>query len=394
MDFLLTEEQRAFRQNLRTWFNHNLPADWRNGKLVKDDLSEEERGAYLRTWENQVFRAGYTGLHWPKKYGGHGLTLVEHFIYGEESGHAAAPIGINPIGRELVAGVLLHAGTEQQKLEFLPRIASCEHVWCQGFSEPNSGSDLTSLKTKAELRNGAWYVSGQKIWTSYAQHADYCLALVRTSNEEKRHKGLTMMAIPMKTPGITRRGIAQLDGTLDFNELHFDDVAVAPENIIGPLGEGWAAAGAVLAIERATTRLYRQARYLHELRHAYRAKIARPGSTSLEDSDYLRQKLANAYSQLLVLRALNVSFVGRIEAGETVGAEASISKQSWSHFHQDATSTIAELLGEDFWFPVADELDCDRFLPEYFYSRAETILAGTSETQNTIIAERLLGMPR
>lgn len=348
MDFLLTEEQCAFRAEVRGWLQDHLPENWRNGRFVQP-LDEAQRGAALRTWEHSVYQAGYAGLHWPKAYGGHGLTLVEHFIFGEETGRVAAPEGINPIGRELVAGVLLHAGTEAQKKHFLPRIAACEHVWCQGFSEPNAGSDLTSLKTRAVKRGGAWHVTGQKIWTSYAQHADMCLLLVRTSTEKKNYQGLTLMAVPMDSPGITRRSMQQLDGSWDFNEVFFDDVAVPPENILGPVGEGWGVSGAVLAIERATTRLYRQARYLNELQHAYR--IARTRRPNVDDSDYLRQRIAEAYSQLLVLRALNVRFVGRIVAGEQVGSEASILKQCWSHFHQDATGTIAELLGDDHWFP-------------------------------------------
>lgn len=391
MDFLLTAEQLAFRTKLRGWVAGHLPEHWRNGYFVKP-LTETERGAALRAWERSVYDAGYAGLHWPKAYGGHGLTLVEHFIYGEETGRVGAPEGINPIGRELVAGVLLHAGTEEQKKTLLPRIASCTDVWCQGFSEPNSGSDLTSLRTRAIERDGAWHINGQKIWTSYAQHADMCLLLVRTSDEKKKHQGLTMLAVPMKTPGITRRGLQQLDGTWDFNEVFFDDVVVPLENAIGPIGEGWAVSGAVLAIERATTRLYRQARYVNELQHAYR--VAKQRRADAEHSERLRELIADSYSELLVLRALNVHFVGRIVAGEKVGSEASILKQCWSHFHQHATSTVAEILGEDHWFPVEDDLDCSRFMPVYFHSRAETILAGTSEIQKDIIAERLLGLPR
>lgn len=201
-----------------------------------------------------------------------------------------------------------------------------------------------------------------------------------------------MLAVPMSTPGVKRRGLQQLDGTWDFNEVFFDDVVVPLGNVIGPVGEGWAVSGAVLAIERATTRLYRQARYVNELQHAYHIGLARRADT--ECSDRLRSLIADAYSELLVLRALNVHFVGRIVAGEKVGSEASILKQCWSHFHQHATSAIAEILGEDLWFPRADERDCTRFMPVYFHSRAETILAGTSEIQKDIIAERLLGLPR
>lgn len=393
MDFLLTDEQILFRGRLRAWFQDSLPDNWRNRGFV-NKLSEPERGAFLRAWENKVFQAGFTGLHWPVRYGGHGMTLVEHFLYGEEAGRAGAPIGINPIGRELVAGVLLHAGTEEQKCFFLPRIASGEHIWCQGFSEPNAGSDLLSLRTNAMLQDGVWHVNGQKIWTSYAQHADYCLLLARTSREAKKNQGLSLLVVPMTSAGITRRSIGQLDGVPDFNEVHFDDVTVPEASIIGPVGQGWEVSGAVLAIERATTRLYRQCLYVTELDHALRLARARGGRLSPDESDHLRQTFARAYAQLLVLRAVNINFVGRLVAGEHVGAEASISKQCWSHFHQASTSAISEILGDEFWLPPDDERDLERFLPEYFHSRAETIFAGTSEIQNTIIGERLLGLPR
>jgi alkylation response protein AidB-like acyl-CoA dehydrogenase len=391
MDFLLNEEQRAFRSSLRGWIAGHLPEHWRNGHFTTP-MDEPSRGAALRAWERTVYDAGYAGLHWPKEYGGHGLTLVEHYIWGEETGRVGAPEGINPIGRELVAGVLFHCGTEAQKQKLLPRIASCTDVWCQGFSEPNAGSDLLSLKTRATERNGTWHISGQKIWTSYAQHADMCLLLARTSDEKKKHQGLTMIAVPMNTPGIVRRGMQQLDGTWDFNEVFFDDVVVPLGNTVGPVGDGWAASSAVLAIERATTRLYRQARYVDELQHAYRVIHARRPNSA--NSEYLRQLIADVYAQLLVLRSLNTRFVGRILAGDKVGSEASILKLCWSRFHQDATSTIAELLGEDHWFPAQDGMDLTRFLPAYFHSRAETILAGTTEIQKDIIAERLLGLPR
>jgi alkylation response protein AidB-like acyl-CoA dehydrogenase len=391
VDFMLTEEQHAFRARVRAWLEHNLPENWHNGHFVPP-IDDAPRGAALRAWENSVYRAGFAGLHWPTAYGGHGLTLVEHFIFGEECGRVAAPEGINAIGRELVAGVLLHAGSEAQKKRYLPRIAACEDIWCQGFSEPNAGSDLTSLKTRAVERDGRWIVTGQKIWTSYAQHADMCLLLARTSSEAKKHQGLTLMAVPMNSPGITRRGMQQLDDSWDFNEVFFDEVAVPVENVLGPVGEGWRVSGAVLAIERATTRLYRQARYVNELQHAYR--VIRARAPEAEKSDYLRQAIARAYGQLLVLRTLNVRFVSRIVGNEQVGAEASILKQCWSHFHQESADVIAELLDEDHWFPPADDLDCARFMPVYFHSRAETIFAGTSEIQKDIIAERLLDMPR
>ena len=391
MDFLLTDRQKAFRAEVRAWLANNQPPGWRNG-FFAEPTSEEARGAALRAWEQSVHAAGYAGLQWPEPYGGHGLTLVEHFIWGEEVGRSGAPEGINPIGRELVAGVLLHAGSEAQKVHYLPRIAACADIWCQGFSEPGAGSDLLSLKTRAVESEAGWVVNGQKIWTSYGQHADMCLLLARTSDEPKKSKGLTMFALPMSTPGITRRGIEQLDGTWDFNQLFLDDVLIPRENAIGEVGGGWAASSAVLAIERATTRLYRQQRYLNELLHGF--EIAKARRSDAETSDNLRRLIAETYSKLLVFRAMNVAFVSRIVAGETVGSEASILKQCWSHFHQDVTSAIAEMLGDDHWFPRDDGLDAARFTPTYFHSRAETILAGTSEIQNDIIAERLLHMPR
>lgn len=393
MDFLLTDEQRAFRSRVRSWFAENLPENWRNRGFI-EQMDEAQRGAELRAWEAKVHKAGLTGLHWPTEYGGQGKTLVEHFIYGEEAGRAGAPVGINPIGRELLAGVLLHAGTEEQKRFYLPKIASGEHVWCQGFSEPNSGSDLTSLKTNAYLKDGMWCINGTKIWTSYAQHADFCFLLARTSKEDKKHQGISLLIVPMGEKGITRRGIGQLDGTPDFNQVTFDDVMIPEGNVIGPVGRGWQTSSAVLAIERATTRLYRQSLYVRELSDALRANEKRGGAKSVQNSDYMRQKFAASYARLLALRAVNINFVGRIVAGEAVGHHASISKQCWSHFHQHSTSTIAELVGDEFWVPHDDGEDGEHFISEYMHSKAETIFAGTSEIQKTIIAERILGFPQ
>lgn len=389
MDFLLTPEQRAFRQRLRDWLAANLPENWRDGHYVRE-LDETEHARYQRAWEKKLHAAGYAGLHWPAQYGGKGLSIVEHFLFGEETGRVAAPEGINTIGRELVGGVLLYAGSESQKRTLLPRIAACDDVWCQGFSEPNSGSDLASLRTRGVEHQGKWRINGQKIWTSYAQHADMCLLLARTSDEERQQRGLTLFAMPMKAPGVTRRSIAQLNGQADLNEVFLDGVELGEEAAIGPVGEGWSVAGAVLNIERATTRFYRQARYLNELRHATNLAIGRGGALDAS----MRQRVATSLAELTVFRALNVKFVSRIANGERIGPESSVLKQIWSHFHQNVTDVCAELLGDDHWLPRADDVEASRFLPVYLHTRAETIFAGTSEVQNNIIAERLLGMPR
>ena len=238
MDFSYTESEKAFRDEVRAWLSANLPEGWGDTVFEPDD--EDERAMFRLDWEKKLYKGGWSGLEWPEKYGGRGATLVEKAIFAEELARASAPEGLNIIGRNLTGTTLLHHGTEEQKRRFLPKILSGEEVWCQGFSEPNAGSDLASVRTKAELDGEEFVVNGQKIWTSYAQYSSWCIALVRTDPDAPKHQGLSFLMIDMKSPGISIRPLKQISGEKEFNETFFDNVRVPVANLVGEINQGLA----------------------------------------------------------------------------------------------------------------------------------------------------------
>ncbi len=237
MDFSYTVDERAFRDTLREWLRANLPEGW--GDTVFEPEDEDARAMFRLDWEKKLYKGGWSGLDWPKDYGGRGASLIEQAIFAEELARAKAPEGLNIIGRNLAGSTLLHHGTEQQKKRYLPKILSGEEVWCQGFSEPNAGSDLASVRTKAECDGDAFIVNGQKIWTSYAQYSQWCIALVRTDPLALKHKGLSFLLIDMKAPGVTIRPLKQISGESEFNETFFDNVRVPVANVVGDINGGW-----------------------------------------------------------------------------------------------------------------------------------------------------------
>jgi alkylation response protein AidB-like acyl-CoA dehydrogenase len=385
VDIALTPEQRRYRDGVRAWLKDNLPAGWANGMPAGRPSEDVERDLLI-AWERRVHAAGYSGIAWPKEYGGQGLTMVEHYLASVEFGRVAAPESVNTIGRELVGPILLAVGTEEQKCRFIPRILGVEDVWCQGFSEPNAGSDLASLKTRAVRDGNDWVIDGQKIWTSYAHFANYCILLARTgAAQAKPHKAITLFIVEMDRPGVDIRPIRHMNGLRHFNEVFFTGVRVPDHMRIGPVDGGWSVAVSVLGFERATTRLYRQARYVNELQAL--AGIAQRNGAS----DATRGRLGGIAAELEILRYHNLQFVSRIAAGEPIGDEASLLKLSWSQAHQELAGAALDILG-----PALDENgdDAERFRQIYLTARGETIYAGSSQIQKNIIAERVLGLPR
>ncbi len=381
MDIRFTPEQETYRREVRAWIEANLP---RTPRPEDDD----EDARWQADWERKLYAAGYSGVAWPKDYGGQGLTIADHYIVQEELGRAMAPEGINNIGRELVGPIILAIGTEEQKRHYVPRLLRLDDIWCQGFSEPNAGSDLASLQTRAERDGDAWVVSGQKVWTSYARHSNWCILLARTDRAAPKHKGITLFLMPMDLPGVTVRPLRQITGRSDFNELFLDQVRIPDSLRLGGVNEGWQVANGVLGFERATTRLYRQARFMRELRNLI-ALVERVRPERLQDSGF-RRRIAEMYAELEVVRILNLKVVSRIGAGARIGPEASLQKLVWSEAHQRLAALAADLLGEDL---LAHE-DAAHFRYVWFQSRAETIYAGTSEIQRNIIADRVLALPR
>jgi alkylation response protein AidB-like acyl-CoA dehydrogenase len=396
MDFSLSADDLKFRDELRHWLRHNLPQGW--GTKVLEPEDEDENAAFRLEWERKLFRGGWNGIAWPKKYGGRGATLIEQAIFAEEMARAKAPEGLNIIGRNLVATTLLHHGTEQQRERYLPKIISGEEVWCQGFSEPNAGSDLAALRCRAVREGEHFVVNGQKIWTSFAQYAQWCILLARTDPSLPKHKGISFLLVDMRMPGITIRPLKQISGECEFNETFFDNVRVPVENLVGELNAGWKIAMTTLAYERGPEdALGRQIRFKQELDSLLQTatKLRRGARTAIEDPA-LRQKLARSIVEIELMRLNCLRSFSKALKGAPRGPEASLNKLYWSHATQGMYETALETLG-----PLAALSDHDphaagsgRFQLGFLRSRAFTIYSGSSEIQRNIIAERLLGLPK
>lgn len=384
MQLYLTQDQIDFRNRLRAWLPAQLAqhhADSANEACEGGESSDEDRAfAAEVAWEKRLYEGGYSGLHWPKDVGGQGLGITEHYLAMSELGTAMAPEGANNIGRELVAPIVLAHGTTEQKARFLPAIVSCSDIWCQGFSEPNAGSDLASVKTKAVANGDNWTISGQKVWTTNAQQADWCILLARTDADAPKHKGMTLFLVPMDTDGLEVRPIRQITGKHTFNEVFLDNVVVGDALRLGEVNHGWSVAMGVLAFERGTTRLYRQARFASELREM----IQLLG----QDADPV--VIGKLHARLEVLRGHNLRIVSRVAASEEIGAEASLQKIAWSELHIDMMRMAQSMAGPTF----LSAPKWAKFRQIYLKSQAETIYAGSTEVQLTIIADRILSLPR
>lgn len=389
MDITFTDDQDKYRAGIRTWLAENLPDSWTEADHWPQ-LDEDAEQAFLIDWERRLYAAGYSGIAWPKAYGGQGLGPIEDYIVNEEIGLAEAPESLNTIGRELVAPILLSVGTEDQKLRYIPRILQMDDIWCQGFSEPNAGSDLAGLRTKAERTADGWVVNGQKIWTSGASKSTRILLLARTGSVEDRHRGLVLFALRSDTPGVDIREIQSIDGERSFCEVFFNDVVIPDADMLGSPDDGWAAATRVLSIERATNRMHRSWRFENQLQHLVSACAANPATRRMVEVDYARQ-LADVSVNIELLKGHVETLVGSLIDGEEIGPRGSLPKLFWSEAHQSFAKLALEITSQ---FPpdMSDPLRAVRRRMEdiYIKARAETIYAGTTEIQLGIIAKRIL----
>jgi alkylation response protein AidB-like acyl-CoA dehydrogenase len=396
MDFRYTDAEEQFRRTIRNWLAENLPPGW--GTTFQEPEDEAERFAFRLGWERKLHAAGWSGISWPKAYGGRGGTLVEQTIFQEELARANAPEYVNIIGRNLTAPTLMAHGTEAQKQRFLPKIMSSEEIWCQGFSEPNSGSDLASLRTRAVLDGDSFVLNGQKIWTSFAQYAQWCFVLARTDPTVPKHQGLSFILLDMTTPGITIRPLLQISGESEFNEVFFDDVRIPKANLVGELNQGWRIAMTTLTYERgpeeALPRLVRIGRDLDSI--VQLAATPRSDGTRPADDPALRQKLAASHIDLELMRLTGLRSFSRLLKGEPIGPEASLNKLYWSEMYQRLTETALQVAGESGALMPGDPdaPAAGAFALKFLQSRAMTIYSGSSEIQRNIIAERVLGLPR
>jgi alkylation response protein AidB-like acyl-CoA dehydrogenase len=381
MDLTYTPAQDAFRAELREWLASNVPSD-----LASPDTREgfEQH----RAWERALADAGFAGLSWPSSYGGRDLDVVHQAIFEEEYLLADGPERINVVGEKLMGRTLMKHGTDEQRARWLPRILRAEDVWSQGFSEPEAGSDLANVQTRAVRDGDHWVIDGQKIWTSYGAFADWIFVLVRTDLAAERHRGLSFVAVDMTSDGVDARPIVQLDGHAGFAEVFFTGVRAPVSHTIGEVNDGWTVALSTLGFERdAPARP--AARYERDLRELIGIARAR----SVWEDPTVRDAVGALAARVETYRLHTLRTLTRLQRGESIGDDASMTKLLWSELERDIFEYGMELLGP-YAGALSDTSAGAAFDNRYWYARAATIYAGTSEIQNNIVAERILGLPR
>jgi len=382
VDLTLSEAEEAFRDELRAWLAANHPGSEPSG--------EEAGFRFRRDWQRRLHEAGWAGLSWPTEYGGRGATLIEQAIFNEEMARAQAPPVANVLGLAMGGPTVIAHGTEDQRRRFLPPILSAEEIWCQGFSEPESGSDLASLKTRAVRDGDDWVVTGQKVWTTFAHHAKWCMLVARTDPDAPKHKGLTYFLMDMDQDAVQVRPLRQITGEAEFNELFIEEARVPNENIVGGEGNGWAVAITTLMHERATLAFGLQVSVriaLGELIEHARNAPANDGLRASGDP-LVRQRLAQLLIESEVLRLNAYRSLSAVMRSGVPGPEGSLGKWHWSEVNQALTELTVEIAGPRAM--LADHEWAYRFLR----ARANSIEGGTTEILKNIVAERVLGLPR
>ncbi len=379
----LNQRTDSLRDDFRKWLSANPPPKL-DGRVELARFVEVSR-----SWQRKLAGERWIAVHWPEQYGGRGLTLLDEAVLQECLAQAASPQLINLFGLTMVGPVLIKHGSAEQKARFLQKILTAEELWCQGFSEPEAGSDLASLKTVAVAGATGWEVSGQKVWTSFAQYADWCFLLVRSDLAAQKHKGLSYLLVPMKTPGIEVRPLTQISGDQEFNEVFFDKVPVAREHLVGQPGEGWRIAISTLMYERVVLTFSRHLQSEQMLFEIGRILKDRP----CERSEHLR--FGQLIAESMAVRAMALSHLVNYGEATVPGPEGSLDKLSWSESFQRIVSFALELLGPAGALTGGPSaVEEGRYQHQYLYSRGRTIAAGTSEIQRNIIAERILGLPK
>jgi alkylation response protein AidB-like acyl-CoA dehydrogenase len=389
----LSETDAAFRDEVRSWLDEHLVGDFRN-QTHRGGPDDDDNWQLRRAWEAELATGGWLGLAWPREYGGRSATLTQEIVFAMEYARAGAPPRAAFHGETLMAPAALAHGTDAQKARLLPPMARAEVVWCQGYSEPGAGSDLANVSCRARRDGDHWVVSGEKIWTTFAHHADWIFAIVRTEQGSVRHAGLSYMLIPLDQPGVRVTPIRTMLGDSGFNSVYFDDARTSADNVLGQEGSGWAAAMTTLGHERATSVLNYQFSFVREMRQL-RALAETRGAAG---DPVLRDRLVDAYIGLEIMAYNNLRSLTRALTNGEFGPEVSVGKYYWSRWHQSFTEIAMEVLGPDALLGTSWESGPDNasagMRRAFVRARAETIYAGTSEIQKNIISERVLGMPR
>jgi alkylation response protein AidB-like acyl-CoA dehydrogenase len=391
VDLTLSPSEEAFRDELRGWLKENHPG---SGPSDEQGLFE-----FRRAWQRQLHKAGWAGIAWPQEYGGRGATLIEQAIFNEEMVRARTPQVANVLGLAMGGPTVIAHGTEDQRRRYLPAILSAEEIWCQGFSEPDSGSDLASLKTRAVRAGDEWVITGQKVWTTFAQHAKWCMLLARSDPEAPRHRGLTYFLMDMQQSGVQVRPLRQITGESEFNELFIEEARVPRENVIGGEGNGWAVAITTLMHERATLAFGLQISVqiaIAELSEHARRTPGPGGRPACEDP-VVRQRLAQLMIEAEVLRLNAYRSLSATMRGGVPGPEGSLGKWHWSEVNQALTELAMDVSGAH---ALVDHGESENgggesdWTYRFLRARANSIEGGTTEILKNIVAERVLGLPR
>jgi alkylation response protein AidB-like acyl-CoA dehydrogenase len=394
-------EAEAYRQKVQAFLAEKLPADWGGlGKLEGEPLKH-----FVSEWRNTLYEAGYLAPGWPVQYGGAGLSALEQVILAEEFTRAGVPTGgpNDAFGIQMLGNTLLLSGTDEQKSHYLPRILSGEDRWCQGYSEPNAGSDLANVALRAERDGDQWVLNGQKIWTSAGHLADHIFTLARTDPDAPKHKGISFLLVDMRQPGIEVRPIKMLSGESEFNEIFYTDAVCPVDAVVGGVNDGWRVAMTLLGFERGEAAATAPIRFQAELDRLF--TLAR--ERGVAGDPLIRQRLAWCYSQVQVMRYSGMRVLTRFIAGHHPGPEAAISKLFWSEYHKVVTELAVALFGAEAMTPSgrrpssAFQTDdagasnsTNSWVNTFLNARAGTIYAGSSQVQRNIIGEMVLGLPK
>jgi alkylation response protein AidB-like acyl-CoA dehydrogenase len=374
-----------FRADVREWLSEHLVGEYAELGSAGGPGREHEGFDVRQRWEKLLGAAGWIGLGWPKDHGGRGASLVQQVVFAEEYARAGAPARVGHIGENLLAPTVIAFGTPEQQQRFLPPILAGEELWCQGYSEPNAGSDLANVQTRAVRDGDEWVLTGQKVWTSLALQSEWCFVLARTDPEFKRHQGLSYLLVPMKQDGIDVRPIVQITGTSEFNEVFFDGARADVGNTVGEPGDGWKVAMATLAFERGVSTLAQQVGFEREFDAVVNAARAR----GVSDDPVIRDRLADARIGLHVVRQLAVKTLATDDPGA-----ASVSKLMWANWHRDLGELAMEVLGEEATVADGFPYELNDLQRLALFVRSDTIYGGSNEIQRNIIAERVLGLPK
>lgn len=383
-------EVQEFRAEVRQWLADNLVGEFAALKGLGGPGREHEAFEERRAWNQQLAKAGLTCLGWPVEHGGRGLSVAHRVAFYEEYARADAPDKVNHFGEELLGPTLIEYGTPEQQKRFLPHILDVTELWCQGYSEPNAGSDLANVSTTAELVGDAeasgnqyWVINGQKVWTSLAHWAQWCFVVARTEKGSKRHAGLSYLLVPLDQPGVEIRPIIQLTGDSEFNEVFFDDARTEAGLVVGQPGDGWRVAMGTLTFERGVSTLGQQIRYARE--HSNLVELAK--RTGAVDDPSIRERLVQSWTGLQVMRSYALATMDVEQPGQD-----NVSKLLWANWHRELGEIAMDVQGLSGL--TLEDGEFDEWQRLYLFSRSDTIYGGSNEIQRNIIAERVLGLPR